>query len=69
MTFTAIEQNTSIGLHLGVRAHLGPLNADVRFDRGINPNELTLLEQNGIPISGRVDTRSNTWSLGLSYRF
>ncbi len=69
VTFTAIEQNTSIGLHLGVRAHLGPLNADVRFDRGINPNELTLLEQNGIPISGRVDTRSNTWSLGLSYRF
>lgn len=67
--FTAIEQNTTVGVHLGVRAHLGPLNADVRFDRGINPNELTLLEQNGIPISGRIDTRSNTWSLGLSYRF
>jgi hypothetical protein len=67
--FTAIEQNTTVGVHLGVRAHLGPLNADVRFDRGISPNELTLLEQNGIPISGRIDTRSNTWSLGLSYRF
>lgn len=67
--FTAIEQNTTVGVHLGVRAHLGPMNADVRFDRGINPNELTLLEQNGIPISGRIDTRSNTWSLGLSYRF
>ncbi len=67
--FTAIEQNTTVGVHLGVRAHLGPLNADVRFDRSINPKELTLLEQNGIPISGRIDTRSNTWSLGLSYRF
>ena len=43
VTFTAIEQNTSIGLHLGVRTHLGPLNADVRFDRGINPNEVDFI--------------------------
>ena len=69
VTFTSIEQNASIGVHMGLRAHLGPINADVRFDRGISPNELSLIEQNGIPISGRIDTRSNVWSLGLSYRF
>ena len=67
-SFTDVEQNTSLGIHFGLRAHLGPVNADVRFDRGINENELMLLEQNGIPISGRIDTRSNVWSIGLSYK-
>jgi hypothetical protein len=66
---TAVEQNTTVGLHLGVRAHLGPLSADVRFDRGIKSNELELIEQNGIPIAGRIDTRNEVLSLGLSYRF
>ena len=63
-----IEQKTSLGIHFGLRTHLGPLNADLRFDRGINENELSLLEQNGVPISGRIDTRSNVWSIGLSYK-
>ena len=67
-SFTDVEQNASLGIHFGLRAHLGPINADVRFDRGINENELMLLEQNGIPISGRIDTRSNVWSIGLSYK-
>ena len=69
VTFSAIEKNTSIGIHMGLRIHLGPLNADIRFDRGISPNELVLIEQKGIPISGNVDTRAKVWSLGLSYKF
>ena len=36
---------------------------------GITPNELVLIEQRGIPISGNVDTRDRLWSLGLSYKF
>ena len=67
-SLSAIEQKTSLGIHFGLRAHLGPLNADLRFDRGINENELSLLEQSGVPISGRIDTRSNVWSIGLSYK-
>jgi hypothetical protein len=69
VTFSNIEKNTSIGIHMGLRVHLGPLNADIRFDRGITPNELVLIEQRGIPISGNVDTRDRLWSLGLSYKF
>ena len=68
LSFSSIEQKTSLGIHFGLRAHIGPLNADVRFDRGVNENELSLLEQNGIPISGRIDTRSKVWSIGLSYK-
>lgn len=69
VTFSNIEKNTSIGIHMGLRVHLGQLNADIRFDRGITPNELVLIEQRGIPISGNVDTRDRLWSLGLSYKF
>ena len=69
VTFSNIEKNTSIGIHMGLRVHLGLLNADIRFDRGITPNELVLIEQRGIPISGNVDTRDRLWSLGLSYKF
>ena len=69
VTFSNIEKNTSIGIHMGLRVHLGSLNADIRFDRGITPNELVLIEQRGIPISGNVDTRDRLWSLGLSYKF
>ena len=69
VTFSNIEKNTSIGIHMGLRVHLGLLNADIRFDRGITPNELILIEQRGIPISGNVDTRDRLWSLGLSYKF
>lgn len=69
VSFTSLEQDTSVGIHFGVRAHLGPLQADVRFDRGFSANEISLIEKNGIPISGRIDTRANVWSLGLSYSF
>lgn len=69
VSISSIEDQTTLGLHIGVRAHLGPLNADIRFDRGLNPNEVSLLENNGIPTSGRIDTRVSVWSLGLSYSF
>ena len=69
VSISSIEDQTTLGLHLGVRLHLGPLNADVRFDRGLNPNEIDLLENNGIPTTGKIDTRVSVWSLGLSYNF
>ncbi|MFL2601104.1 MAG: hypothetical protein ACJ0PU_03110, partial [Flavobacteriaceae bacterium] len=63
-----IQQNADLGIHLGIRLHLGPLNADIRYDRGLNPNELSLLEKNNIPINGTVDLQSNIWSIGISYK-
>ena len=69
ISLSEMEKNASVGIHIGVRIHLGPINADARFDRGISPNELNFLEQNGVPISGKIDNRSELWSLGISYRF
>ncbi len=68
-SFSSLEEKTTLGIHMGVRAHLGALHFDVRFDRGLSPNEVQLIEQNGMPTFGRIDTRPNVWSLGLSYRF
>ena len=69
INLSKIEQNISVGIHVGIRLHLGPINADVRFDRGISANEFNFLEQNGVPISGEIDNRSELWSLGISYKF
>ena len=63
-----IQERTDLGLHLGIRFHFGPLSADIRYDRGLNSNELSLLEKNNIPIMGTIDIQSNIWSIGLSYK-
>tara|TARA_B100000963_G_scaffold59246_1_gene47257 strand:- start:2383 stop:2976 length:594 start_codon:yes stop_codon:yes gene_type:complete len=63
-----IQEKTDLGLHLGIRFHFGPLNADIRYDRGLNANELSLLDKGNIPISGTIDLQSNIWSVGLSYK-
>ena len=69
ISFSKIDENTSVGIHIGIRFDLGPFNADIRFDRGLSPEEINLLEQNEVPISGKIDTRSKLWSLGISYNF
>ena len=63
-----IQEKTDLGLHLGIRFHFGPLNADIRYDRGLNSNELSLLEKSNIPIGGTIDLKSNIWSVGFSYK-
>ena len=68
ISLSSLEKETSIGIHLGIRLHLGRINADIRYDRGLNANESTLLEQNGLNIFEKIDLRPNIWSLGLSYR-
>ena len=68
INISEIQQNADLGIHLGIRLHLGPLNADIRYDRGLNSNELYLLEKNNIPINGTVYLQSNIWSIGISYK-
>ena len=68
VSLSEIQKNTDLGLHVGIRFHLGPLNADIRYDRGLNSNEISLLEKNNIPIVGNVDLQSNIWSIGFSYK-
>jgi hypothetical protein len=43
------------------------LSIGIRYDRGLKSNEILLLENKGVPISGKVDSRVNQWSLGLAY--
>jgi len=66
-SLSKLESNTSVGIHMGVRLHLGDLSIGIRYDRGLKSNEILLLENKGVPISGKVDSRVNQWSLGLAY--
>jgi len=68
VSLSEIQKNSDLGLHVGIRLHLGPLNTDIRYDRGLNSNELSLLEKNNIPTFGTVDLQSNIWSIGFSYK-
>ena len=63
-----VTSNATLGVHFGVRLHLGKLGIDVRYDRGISEQESTLLSSNNVNI-GKIDNRPNLLSLGLSYAF
>ena len=63
------KQNTSIGIHLGARIHLGKLGLDVRYDKGLSDEEVNLIGSNNIPSNLKIDNSSGLLSLGLSYAF
>ena len=60
--------DATLGIHFGVRIHLGKLGLDVRYDRGISKEEVNILSENDIKI-GLIDNRPRVLSLGLSYAF
>jgi hypothetical protein len=57
-----------MGVHFGVRAHMGKLGIDVRLDRAISKEETKLLGNNSVS-DVEFDSRPNTISVGLSYAF
>ena len=63
-----ITSNATMGVHFGVRVHLGKLGIDVRLDRAISKEETKLLGDNSIS-DVEFDSRPNTFSVGLSYAF
>ena len=63
-----ITSNATMGVHFGVRVHLGKLGIDVRLDRAISKEETKLLGDNSIS-DVEFDSRPNTVSVGLSYAF
>ena len=67
-TLESVKGDSTLGVHFGVRLHLGKLGIDARLERGISNEESTLLSNNNINI-GTIDTRPNLLSVGLSYSF
>lgn len=63
-----LEKNTSLGIQFGAGINLGRLGLDVRFERGLSPNQIKLINNNitNLPES-LIDTRPTQLIFALSY--
>ena len=68
LTIDKIQNNTSLGLHIGARLKLGPLGVDLRYEKGLSPMESKLLSQSGVPVGGQINTQPNQFTIGLSFK-
>ena len=64
-----IENDFSVGAHLGAGLNLGKLGIDLRYERGFGDNEARFINTNitGLPDS-RIDTRPEQLILSLSLK-
>ncbi len=62
-----IENDFSIGLNFGMGIHIGRLGIDVRYERGFNNNEATIITNNTNVSNDRLDTRPEQLILSFSY--
>ncbi|MFX0558273.1 porin family protein [Maribacter sp. CXY002] len=69
VTIDDIENDFTVGLHIGAGVNLGKLGIDVRYERGFSENEINFINSNITSLSGdRVDTRPDQIILSLSLK-
>lgn len=61
----AIENDFTVGLNFGFGVSLNKIGIDLRYERGLNNNEATFINDNGVDIS-RIDTRPDQLILSVS---
>lgn len=66
LSITDIENDFSVGLHFGFSLNLNKIGVDLRYERGFSHNEASFLDNNGISVDNRLDTRPNQLILSLS---
>ncbi|MFD1163255.1 outer membrane beta-barrel protein [Hwangdonia seohaensis] len=66
LSINKIENDFSVGLNFGIGLNFNKLGIDVRYERGLSNNEATFLDNNGINVDNRLDTRPDQLILGLS---
>lgn len=66
ISINSIENDFSIGLNFGIAAHFEKFGIDLRYERGLSDNEASFLDNNGIDINDRLDTRPDQLILSLS---
>ena len=64
MNPSSLGVNSTLGLHLGSRLHLGSFAIDLRYERGLKESEVALLNAQGV--TQTFDARGQKWSLGIS---
>lgn len=60
-----VENEFSVGLNFGIGLNFNSVGIDVRYERGLNNNEVTFLNNNGIGTS-RLDSRPDQLILSFS---
>jgi len=64
-----IENDFTVGLHIGAGVNLGKLGIDLRYERGFSENEARFINTNITTVGdSRIDTRPDQLILGLSLR-
>ena len=63
-----IEDKYNLSLLLGTRVKVRSFSVGLRYERGLNNNELLIINGNGIDIdNANIDTTTNKLSLNISY--
>ena len=63
-----IEDKYNLSLLLGTRVKVKSFSVGLRYERGLNTNELLIINANGIDIdNANIDTTTNKLSLNISY--
>lgn len=65
-TIDNIENDFTIGLNFGASFSFKNFGIDIRYERGFSDNEAIFLDNNGIGIDSRLDTRPEQFILSLS---
>ena len=66
ISINSIENDFSVGLNFGIAANFEKFGIDLRYERGLSDNEASFLDNNGIDINDRLDTRPDQLILSLS---
>ena len=63
-----VRGKTTIGMNAGARVHLGKIQLELRYERGLNSLETKLLQKQSNIYVANIDSRASLLSLGLSYK-
>lgn len=66
ISIDSVENDFSVGLNFGIAANFEKFGIDLRYERGLSDNEASFLDNNGIGINDRLDTRPDQLILSLS---
>ena len=63
-----VDYKYNLSLLLGTRVKVKSFSVGLRYERGLNNNELLIINANGIDIdNANIDTTTNKLSLNISY--
>ena len=63
-----VSGKTTIGLNIGTRVHLGKLQFELRYERGLSSLETKLLQKQSNINVANINSRASLLSLGFSYK-